>query len=407
VHLETAKWLTNKLKKDTNIPIIWGGIEPTLRPEEAIKYVDFICVGEGDEAIVELVDSLEQNKDITKIRNIWANISGKIYENPVRPLMQNLDDLPFADFSSINKFNITNDILTPLEAFNPCDTGDRYHILTTRGCPYACSYCCNGIFHQMYRGQKTIRRRSPQNVMDELRQAKANYSLKDLWIWDEIFAFGNEWLREFLTMYKEEIHLPFYFFGHFRLPDKDVLQLMLEAGTVEFRLGIQSGSPRILKDIYNRYTKTEDIQKAAQTLSELGFTYCFDIISNCPFETEEDCNQTLDLLLSLPKPLKITGDLINYLTLFPKYSITKRVEEENIKPVLDKKTFHFYNSLYLLAQYRDNKTINILRNNKMLKNHSDWLKYFFPGQAPKFIQFLQIIIPQSIRDKLKNLIGKI
>ena len=95
--------LAKKIKK-FNIPIIVGGIHPTIRPEECLDYADYVCVGEGEEVIPELANRLEKNKRIDDIKNIWLKKNGKIVKNKLRPLIKDLDKLPVPTFKSENLF---------------------------------------------------------------------------------------------------------------------------------------------------------------------------------------------------------------------------------------------------------------------------------------------------------------
>jgi radical SAM superfamily enzyme YgiQ (UPF0313 family) len=96
---DRARQLTEHLKKNLKAPIIWGGIHPTVRPEESLDYADLVLVGEGEEAFLELVDNLAAGKDIQHLENIWMKKGQEIIKNPLRPLIQDLDRLPAFDFS--------------------------------------------------------------------------------------------------------------------------------------------------------------------------------------------------------------------------------------------------------------------------------------------------------------------
>ena len=94
----------SQLFKDKKI--IFGGVQPMIDPERCLKYVDIIVRGEGDEAIIELLEAIKNNKPIDKIKNVWCKNKGKIIRNDFRPLIQNLDTLPFPDYSDKNKLHV-------------------------------------------------------------------------------------------------------------------------------------------------------------------------------------------------------------------------------------------------------------------------------------------------------------
>ena len=146
------------LKKEfQNVLIVIGGRQATNLPDYVIKEkcFDILCRGEGEEAILELVDKLEKGKDITKIKNLWIKKNGKVYKNELRPLLQDLDKLPFPDRDLFYKYGVFRSQLM---------------IMGSRGCPHACSYCNNSYYMQLYKGKgKYIRRRGVKNIINEIK----------------------------------------------------------------------------------------------------------------------------------------------------------------------------------------------------------------------------------------------
>jgi anaerobic magnesium-protoporphyrin IX monomethyl ester cyclase len=145
------------LKKRFDVPFIAGGFHPTIAPEEVIskKCFDMICVGEGDFTFSELLEKMEGKKSLTKIKNIWIKKNGKIIKNPVRKLAENLDSLPFPD----------RDIFD-YEKYLKWNHGTATFI-STRGCPFQCSYCINHFLAKKYKGKgKYVRFRGVDNFLE-------------------------------------------------------------------------------------------------------------------------------------------------------------------------------------------------------------------------------------------------
>ncbi|MCA9418110.1 MAG: cobalamin-dependent protein, partial [Candidatus Omnitrophica bacterium] len=136
--INTARQVTEWVKDEVGAPVIWGGIEPTINPEEDINYTDYLCRGEGDHAIVEFVEALTSGGDVTSIPNIWARVDGTVHKNEFRPLIQDLDTLPFPDFTPDNKYEISNDGVWPRV---DRDCWDDFLFSSSRGCPYKCTFC--------------------------------------------------------------------------------------------------------------------------------------------------------------------------------------------------------------------------------------------------------------------------
>jgi radical SAM superfamily enzyme YgiQ (UPF0313 family) len=97
-HFQKAVQITRRLKQSTAAPIIWGGVHPTLSPEECLSYADIVCVGEGELALVELAGKMATGEDYSAIQNIWLKGSGALITNSPRPLVKDLDSLPFPDY---------------------------------------------------------------------------------------------------------------------------------------------------------------------------------------------------------------------------------------------------------------------------------------------------------------------
>ncbi len=146
------KWIKEKF----NIPIICGSYHPTLAPEEVLNIpgVDMVCIGEGEYSLLELCSKIEERKQINDIKNIWIKRENEISKNPIRPLIENLDDLPFPDFSLFNFYDLIASKINTAA------------VMVSRGCPYNCSYCANHAIKQLYPNQnKYCRTRSPENAI--------------------------------------------------------------------------------------------------------------------------------------------------------------------------------------------------------------------------------------------------
>ena len=314
--LQTAIELTKDIKKHFPAPILWGGIHPTICPEESILHADLICQGEGEYAMLDLVRALEQGKEITTISNFWVKEKGEIIKNDLRPL-NDLDLLPFADFTEGNKYYIYS---RPFHA-------NMYPIMTSRGCPFSCTFCCNSILREIYRGKGNyIRRRSVDNVLSELLIAKESYAISEVLFLDDIFVDDPKWLSPFLEEYKRKINLPFACYLHSRFVKEPLIRSLKEAGLHSAALGIQSGSERIRREVYHRRQSNEEILRSADILNR-EIVMAYDIIIDNPFETREDLVETINLLLKFPHPFRVH---LLTLTFFPGYPITIRALEKRL-----------------------------------------------------------------------------
>lgn len=278
----TTKYYAQLVKDSIDIPIICGGIHPTIAPEEAIKSsaIDMICVGEGEYALKELCNKMESNESILNIANIWIKKNGKIYRNKVRPLIQNLDELPFPD-RGIYDSSLLKD--TKLK---------RAVFMASRGCPYDCSYCCNHILKNVSTG-KYVRFRSVNNVIREISMVIETNPVEYAIFHDDIFTLSKSWLREFSQNYSAQIGLPFICNSRVNLLDEEIISLLKKAGCREIWMGIESGNDYIREQVLNRKIKREKIIKTFSLCKKHSISVSAYNMVGLPFE---DLKKVLDTI---------------------------------------------------------------------------------------------------------------
>lgn len=394
--LDTAIDLTARIRDKLNIPIVYGGIAATGEPERCIRYADMVCIGEGERSMLELANCLDEGTPTKDINNMWVCQNGTIYKNPLAPLEQNLDNLPFPDYEPLGKFSILNSGFIENDPSIGNMSRFTYEMITSRGCPFSCTYCCNDLLKRLYAGQRFLRRRSVENVIQEIKEAKAKHNIKSILFKDEIFTFDLEWIKKFSEAYKREVSLPFWCYTHPSFADERILGLLKDCGMFSITMGIQSGSEDILYKIFNRPTPYEKIVKTAVALERLKLPIRprFDIITNNPFETENDCRKTLDLLMKLSKPLNFG---LTKLSFIPGTKIAEMREGLSPKKEVDEKLYKFWNLLYLLNQYSffPNYIITFLSRNNFFRRNPQLLYFLL---FPKFLE----IRYQNITAKIKS-----
>ena len=195
-----AKRYAAWVKEDIGLTIAIGGIHATLAPDEVMfePCFDILCRGEAEGAMVELADAMERGADYSGIENLWVRRGVEVTKNEVRPLVENLDSLPFPDREGF-----------PFEWILEHREGNC-SILSGRGCPYGCTYCANEGLRGLYHGKgRFVRMRSVANVLAEMREILARYAVKKWDFNDDIFTLKREWLKEFCETYPREFKLPF------------------------------------------------------------------------------------------------------------------------------------------------------------------------------------------------------
>lgn len=335
-HFQIAKRLTQALKTRFKVPVIWGGSHPTIDPENCIKYTDMVCVGEGFDAMLELSQKVLQGKPYNNIKNLWLNENGRIIKNESRPLLKDLDILPFASFDSKNKIYIEegeSQIDKNIDYFGFGFTDDPkkafHQTMTSFGCPMRCSFCINCLGHDKFR------RRSVANIMAELIQTKQNNpGLKFVFFWDNIFAINKKWCLEFSEAYRQKINLPFFNYSHPLCSDMEIFTALRKAGWAVTVMGIQSGSYNLRKTLYDRKETNDQVLEATKRLNALQkvkscrryFRIYYDYVKNNPLEGKKDLSESLDLFLKFPKGFIFQAFNLSF---FPNYPITKYFLEHN------------------------------------------------------------------------------
>jgi len=330
VHFQTAKEITKAIKARLKAPVVWGGSHPTIDPESCIRYADIICIGEAYDALAELSQKIFQGESYNDIKNLWVRNKNRVFRNETRPILTDLDLLPFASFDGENKIYIDDGHLQQNNnlSFFANDLTDSpqkklHHTMTAVGCPNRCSYCINSMDHDKFR------RRSVPHVIKELVEIKQqNPNLEEVFFWDNVFTANKKWCLEFANTYKEKIGLPFFAYTNHLFVDMDVLIALRNAGWATAVMGIQTGNYNLRRQLYNIAGTNEQILEAARRLDSLkkikafspSFRIYYDFIKNNPLETEKELEKTLDLVLNLPKDFILQAINICF---FPNYPLTK------------------------------------------------------------------------------------
>jgi radical SAM superfamily enzyme YgiQ (UPF0313 family) len=275
--------LAKKIKKVLDVPIIIGGIHPTSIPDEVIKdeCYDAVCIGEGEEPLEELLLRLEEKRPYTDVKNLWVrDAAGKIHKNSKRPIIKSLDDLPTPDKSLFEKYGALT---------------SQLNIMTTRGCPFECTFCVNSFRNSLYAGESYLRQRSVKNVIDGITDILKTYKFKSLRFFDDVFAFNVKWLREFRDAYRKHVNLPFHCNITPSTAKDEILRLLSESGCTKISMGVQSGSEVIRTKLLHRRHTDEDIIVAAQKIKKYGMKLSAEYIFGFPEETPKDMWKSLDL----------------------------------------------------------------------------------------------------------------
>jgi radical SAM superfamily enzyme YgiQ (UPF0313 family) len=279
-----ASWLVEARVK---VPTICGGIHPTIAPEESIRLegMDMICRGEGEAPLVELCNKMENKEGISNIQNLWVKRNDNLIKNALRPLLKDLDALPFPDRSIYSYQSLYS------------EREGRGSFIASRGCPYNCTYCSNHLLRTIYGMEnRPVRFRSVDNVIDEIRQVLKNYPfIKTLVFDDDILFLNRKWSEQFSEKYRQEINLPFVCNARADVTDEAMITLLKNARCAHVKFGLESGNEEIRYKVLNRRMTDDQIKKAFAICTKAGIiTESFNMVG-IPHETPGAILDTIKL----------------------------------------------------------------------------------------------------------------
>lgn len=346
-----AVHVTEFIRKNyPGLKIIWGGPHCISAPELSLPYADAICYSEGDVVIPELIRKMEKGEDYTSLKNMAFNINGKHLINEVMPLFTDLDSLPYPDYDWEDQFLLEGKLipmtqrlmlknLTQYPFHRP-----MYWCLTARGCPNNCSYCNNCRYTAMY-GNNRMRFRSVDHFLGEMEYALEKFGSCEIigFSDDDFLIRPYKQLEEFAEKYKKRIGLPYAIAVSANTYQDKKMDLLLDNYLYAGQMGVQSGSQRILDEIFNRRIPVSKTKKVLSKLEDLhdkkGIKVLVDFIIDNPYETEDDIIQTYHYIVDLSRHTHLN---IFVLSFFPGTPIYDRAVEDGYIEPFSQQTFRSY-----------------------------------------------------------------
>lgn len=267
---------------------IIGGAHPTVLPTEVLsknKHIDFVVRYEGEITTTELIDALENGKDVKNIKGIsYRKKDGEIEHNPNRELVD-VDEIPWPTRDLIDQ----KKYLYPSPGKGLCNMTT---IQTSRGCPYRCAFCYRMFGHK-------VRFRTTKLVVDEIEHCVNNYNVKFIYFVDDTFTFNR---RRTIELCDEILHraivVSWSCLTRADTLDTELLFKMKKAGCVKISMGVESGNQRILDDV-KKGTTLQQYKAGYKLLKSFGFETRGSFILGLPYETRETIMQTINFAKEL------------------------------------------------------------------------------------------------------------
>ncbi|MBN4049051.1 B12-binding domain-containing radical SAM protein, partial [archaeon AH-315-M20] len=271
-----------------DIKVIFGGAFPMTAPERTIdeKNIDIVCIGEAENAFVELCEKLKNKQDYTKILNLWVKKDGKVYKNKIGNLI-NVDDLPYQDWEIFDKRRIYKPMSGTI--------GRTGCFELTRGCVYSCTFCINELLNRVH-NHKSYREKSIPKFIDEVKYFKDKYKIEYVYILAEMFLpTTKQRIRDFSRLWKEEVGLPFWCQVRVEGVDEENARLLEEAGCSSITAGIESGNEEFRKKVIHRMMSNQKLIDAFIILKKTKMQISGNSIIGFPGETREQIFDTIEI----------------------------------------------------------------------------------------------------------------
>jgi anaerobic magnesium-protoporphyrin IX monomethyl ester cyclase len=289
------------VKSVSDIPVVLGGPHPTVLPAESVERpeVDIVVRGEGEATWEELcrwwMAEREWPGAISGLQSVpgisYQTPDGQVHHNPDRPVIEDLDSLPLPAY---HLFRI--DCYTNLQPTVDHIEGPSYPVLTSRGCPYRCTYCSQI-------GPRRWRMRSPENVVAEWRWLVRDLGAAEIGVLDDSFNINRQRVLDICDLLIEEelTHVPWIMINGIRanLVDTELLGHMKRAGCIRSAFGVESGNQEILDSVIGKQLTLEQVRAAFKAAKEVGMETIGFFIVGLPGETEETMEDTIRFAVEL------------------------------------------------------------------------------------------------------------
>lgn len=288
----------SKIIKEYNkdLPVIWGGTHATILPEQTLENenIDIVAHGEGDITFPELIKAMEKGSDLKEVKGLYLkDKGGKITQTGERPLM-NMEDMLPTPWELINAKDYIYKDFYMRDVERTMDIGQ-----TSRGCPFKCGYCCSSHIRKVWRPMSA--QKAAERIINDVRR----FNLDSIWIRDDNFFVDMKRATDICReLIKEKVDIKWYSSGTradaIMRMTHDEITTIKKAGSEVFKIGAESGSPRVLQ-LINKQAKVEDTLNANKKAKKYDIIPAFSFIGGFPTETYGELMETIDCMIKLKK----------------------------------------------------------------------------------------------------------
>ncbi len=277
------------VRRRLQVPVVVGGPMATSMPAEllATGLFDYLVAGEGEEALAELIEALSSGRDPSVLANVGCVRAGRPVVNPSRPLVEEIDTLPFPDRDLFARERALSGLIT-----------------ASRGCPFACAFCAAGtvLGRSVPNPRKWYRQRGAAAVVREAADAAARHGLRRFHFCDDVFPRDARWVREFSEAWRADVGAPFDINTAPLRMTREVIEALKQAGCEQVSIGVQSASRRLLKDVMHRAFDLDVAAELVRGLSDAGIRTVVDVMFGTPGEGADQMLETAQWVLARLPP---------------------------------------------------------------------------------------------------------
>jgi radical SAM superfamily enzyme YgiQ (UPF0313 family) len=307
---------------------VLGGPHASMAAEDSLLHIpeiDVVVRGEGEFTMLELCQVWEKEKSknsLSEILGISYRINDKIFNNPPRPPIEDLDSLPLPSRHLLpyEKYNLYMDVRNE----------GRFkvaNLITSRGCPFNCNFCATPI-----NWGRRVRMRTPENIISEIELVMEKYGAKYIWFFDDTFNANTKRVDEFCDLViRKKLNIYWSCEVRVDLLNKFVLEKMKESGLYFLSFGIEAGSERVRKEIINKNIDIDHVEKVVNWCNELGIISNVFFIFSHPTETWEEAQETIALMERFKSRVELSSAILHIYpgTPLEKYAYKIKLLPEN------------------------------------------------------------------------------
>ncbi|MBI4875294.1 MAG: radical SAM protein [Acidobacteria bacterium] len=341
-----------------DLPILVGGPHVSSQPLQPLEFpaFDYAIRNEGEESLLETLRMLDQRSDPALVAGLIHRRDGRVVVNPARPYIDDLDSLPFPAY----------DLIPDLGVYTPPPFNYRRrpvaNIITSRGCPNACTFCENTTF-----GRK-VRMRSAESIVDEIELLMTRHGVREIAFVDDTFTVRPARIYEIFELAgRRGLRFPWTCMSRVNTVDEDLLRFMKASGCWYISFGIESGDEAILKEI-RKNIRLEDVSRVVDICRRIGIrTKGFFIVGH-PKETEE----TIDRTIAFARGLKLDHVVVTVNTPMPGSHQYEHAREFGSLDESSWATFNYWHPVFVPAG---------MSREQLLRKHGEFIRRFYlrPG----------------------------